>query len=107
MAMYYADGIALMDGHKMVAELVFFPPAAIALNLEIAQNHPELARILAQYPGRPLEVKVATVAAYCNLAVDGQFDEIDLENLINILLQKLKQKSMLFVNSPVATETKQ
>ncbi len=84
-------------------ELHYFPEAAIALNEEIAKNHHELANLLAQYPNRPLEVKVATVAAYCNIMVDGWFQENDLDKLIHLLLKKLKEKSTLNVMSGPVT----
>ena len=78
----------------MPREIVMFPEAAIAMNEEIMNHHPDLLRILSKYPGRQLEVKVATIAAYCGLAVDGNFRESELEALFELLLRKLKEKSM-------------
>ena len=74
-----------------------FPEAAIALQEEIFNNHPELLRLLSKYPHRPMEVKVATIAAYCKIAVDGEFREKDLEGLFELLLRKLKEKSTIVV----------
>lgn len=82
----------------MPRDIVMFPEAAIALDTEIRNNHPELLRILSKYPHQPLENKVAAIAAYCNLAVDGAFRERDLERLFQMLYDKLKQKSMMKLN---------
>lgn len=78
--------------------LVMFPEVAVQVQLEIHNNHPELLALLSKYPTRPLETKVATIAAYCGLAVDGNFGEKDLENLFEMLLKKLKEKSMVRAN---------
>lgn len=75
-----------------------YPEVVLAVDMEIQQNHPELLRILSQYPHRPLEVKVAAIAAYCKLAVDGNFKEQELENLFGLLLDRLKEKSRLSLN---------
>jgi hypothetical protein len=83
----------------MPYDIVMFPEVAIRMNEEILNNHPELTKILSRYPGRDLEVKVATVAAYCNVAVDGDFKEKELESLFELLYKKLKEKSAIRVVS--------
>lgn len=83
----------------MPRDLVYFPESALVLDEEIKKNHPALANVLAQYPNRPLEVKIAAVAAYCNIMVDGYFTENDLKQLIDLLLKKLQEKSAIFVDS--------
>jgi len=75
-----------------------FPPLALELNLEIVNHYPDLANLLAKYPNRPLEVKLATIAAYCNVAVDGDFREKDLEKLFQLLYYKLKEKRTIIVS---------
>ena len=83
----------------MTRTLVFFPEGAIALQNEIYLNHPDLLKLLSKYPHRDLETKMATVAAYCNVAVDGYFREKDLEGLFHLLLKKLQERSTLIVQS--------
>ena len=107
------DGIASMDGIQIMSTddsgrdhgqkvgrriQYLFPEAAIALDTEIQMNHPELLRILSKYPHQLLENKVAAIAAYCNLAVDGNFKEKDLEALFQMLYDKLKEKSRMNLN---------
>lgn len=82
----------------MPREIVMYPEAAIAVDTEIHQNHPELLKLLSKYPSRHLESKVAAIAAYCGLALDGTFTEKDLEKLFQMLYDKLKQKSRLNLN---------
>lgn len=74
-----------------------FPDVAVELQNEIYNNHPELLRLLSKYPGRGLEVKVATIAAYCNIGVDGYFFDKDLEVLFELLLKKLKEKNTIII----------
>ena len=81
----------------MPRTIVMFPEVAIAMQQEIYDNHPELLRLLSKYPNRLLEVKVATIAAYCTIAVDGDFREKDLESLFELLLRKLKEKSTIVI----------
>lgn len=83
----------------MTRTLVYFPEVAIQMNIEIVEHHPELAKLLSKYPHRPLEIKLATIAAYCKIAVDGDFREKDLESLFEMLLKKLKDKSTIIVTS--------
>lgn len=78
---------------------VLFPEAAIELQSEIYNNHPALSQKLAQAGQNiPLEEKVAIIATYCDFYVDGPFREKDLKNLFELLLKKLKKKSMIIVN---------
>ena len=88
----------------MPAILELFPPLALALDDEIRKNHHQLAALLARYPQQSLEVKIAAVAAYCNVLTDGWFLERDLEKLLELLLQKLKEKSVLIVQSGSLTK---
>jgi hypothetical protein len=75
--------------------LMMYPEAAIAVDTEIHHNHPELLKLLSEYPNRHLESKVAAIAAYCGFVVDGTFREQDLEKLFQMLYDKLKEKSAI------------
>ena len=93
------DDFGRDDGMKVGKRIQYlFPEAAIALDTEIQMNHPDLLKILSKYPHQNLENKVAAIAAYCNLAVDGFFKEKDLEALFQLLYDRLKQKSMMKLN---------
>lgn len=81
----------------MPREIQMFPEVVLAVDAEIRANHKSLADLLAKYPLRPLESKVAAIAAYCNIAVDGWFTDSDLEKLFELLLTKLKQNSAIIV----------
>ena len=78
--------------------IIMYPEAAIAVDTEIHQNHPELLKILSEYPSRHLESKVAAIAAYCGFALDGTFAEKDLEKLFQMLYDRLKEKSAIRLN---------
>lgn len=82
----------------MPREIVMFPELAIAVDTEIQLHHPELLKLLSKYPARHLESKVAAIAAYCGLGVDGTFAEKDLDRLFQIIYDKLKQKSTVVVH---------
>jgi hypothetical protein len=81
----------------MPREIVMFPPLFIAIQEEIYNNHPALQAKLAMRPNATLEEKIAVVAWYCDLAVDGSFSESDLEALFEIILKKLKKKSTIII----------
>ena len=84
--------------------LEYFPEVAVALNEEIAKNHPTLARDLASRPGATLEEKMALVALYCNLGVDGWFNENDLKGLFELCYQRLRQKGTIILTSTPSTK---
>lgn len=69
-----------------------FPQEFILLNKEIA-NHPELQRLLSNHETRKgeneIEIKLAEIAKYCNVILDGTYDEESLTKLARILEQRL------------------
>lgn len=73
---------------KMVFEL--FPIEYIQLNQELnTMFHPKLSKILAQYGPDDLDVKLAQIAAYCKVGLDGDYRLADRMNLCKILLKRL------------------
>ena len=74
-----------------MAYFEFFPPHMIELQEEIFQ-HPELCRLLANHPPQETETRIAEIAAYCNVILDGIYTPAELENLCEVLLRKLREK---------------
>lgn len=81
----------------MPAEIVMFPPAAIALDTEIL-NHPRLIAILRSAgPAATMAERFAIIAAYCGMVLDGYYDEKQLEYLFEVSLKKLQEKGVIEV----------
>lgn len=80
----------------MAYKLVYFGPAMQELNREI-RNHPELAQQLAERTRADFETRMAGIAAYCGVALDGSYDIDDLENIATLCLNELKKKSTIIV----------
>jgi hypothetical protein len=70
--------------------LVYFSPARIALNMEL-KNHPELMEQMAEIPMDDFTSKIAKIAAFCNIAVDGDYTEDDLDGLATVCYSKLTE----------------
>jgi hypothetical protein len=67
----------------------YFPEEFIALNREII-NHPALQERLSKH-GNDFELKLAEIAAYCLIEVDGEFTEEDLKRLAIHCTDRLKK----------------
>ncbi len=75
--------------------LEYFPPIAPALQNEI-RNHPVLSNALARLPEEvTMEERFGVVLAYCGMAVDGYYDNKQMEILFGHALAKLKSMSTL------------
>jgi len=73
----------------MPAHLVLFPESYLALNREVA-HHPLLLQRLSKHPQSETETLLAEIAAYCGIAVDGEFTQKELGDLAHICWEKLK-----------------
>lgn len=72
--------------------LKMFPPSVVAMQKELAANHPEL---LAQVQNAStLNEQLAIVATYCDVIMDGMYD---VGPACDYLLQKLKNKSSIII----------
>lgn len=71
---------------KVVLE--FFPEEYIALSKELLY-HPLLQDQLAQVDGNEFELRLAIVAAYCGVIMDGAYVQADFIKLADILRNKL------------------
>ena len=70
--------------------LEIFPDEYLALNKELVeQRHPKLQAILAGYPADEIDVKIAQIAAYCEVMLDGDYDLAARRQLCDILLKRL------------------
>lgn len=75
---------------KMVFEL--FPHEFIALDAELkTEFHPKLD-FLKGYAADEIDIKLAQIAAYCEVILDGDYDIKDRTKLAGILVEKLKEK---------------
>lgn len=76
-----------------MAHLEFFSESRIALNKELAQDgHESLWPLLAKYPATEFEMRLAEVAAYCEIILDGVYDAGEVDKLCEILTRKLYEK---------------
>ena len=73
------------------AHLNIFPDEIIALNREVV-NHPKLQERLANHGMAEWEIKLAEIALYCEVIVDGDYMPEQMVHLSGILLKKLIEK---------------
>ena len=78
----------------MTVHYEYFPEEAIALQKEL-HNHPALTKILRE--DMSLNERLGHIAAYCNVEVDGMFDDADLKELFTLLVHRLKNKSIILL----------
>ena len=71
--------------------LHFFPQEYIDLQQEL-QHHPELCTLLANHPAEDFEIKLAEIAAYLLIVLDGDYLPEDLQKLAGIMTYRLKEK---------------
>jgi len=75
----------------MPMKLEFFSESRIQLDREI-KNHPELIRLLENHPANEFEIRLAEVAAYCGILLDGDYLPFELNDLCELCYWKLRQK---------------
>lgn len=67
-----------------------FPDEYIDLNIELNSDyHPKLQRILAQHGVDDIDMKLAQIASYCQVLLDGDYTLDDRIKLCKILKEKL------------------
>ena len=76
--------------------LVFFSPVRNALNREII-NHPALMEKLRQQPTAEFEIRLASIAAYCGIALDGEYIQSELDEVCELCLEELQKRSMQII----------
>lgn len=75
-----------------------FPEELIALQEEIIE-HPPLIELLQEMETTEWVVRLACVAAYCEIILDGLYSETDIRLLCDTLTQKLKDKRTLIIRT--------
>lgn len=76
--------------------LEYFPEAQIQLQEEIFQ-HPELCRLLQNHPPQEKEMRLAEIATYCGVLLDGMYMPEDIDKLCEILHRKLVEKRIQII----------
>lgn len=67
-----------------------FPAEYIALNVELLTGcHPTLERILQQHGPNDIDMKLAQIAAYCSVELDGVYSLEERIKLCDLLLKRL------------------
>lgn len=79
-----------------MAYLYYFDERAIALQEECLK-HPELMQVLSQFRNESSSEKLAAIAAYCGVIVDGAYTEEDCNKLAETLTTKLREKRTLIL----------
>ncbi len=78
-----------------ITTLEFFSEAQIALNKEVLQ-HPMLRiQLQSEAPSGEEGEVIGTIAAYCNITMDGTYSRERIENLYSILVEKLQKIRMI------------
>lgn len=84
-----------LEGTKFKS-VTLFDDRLLRLDREIA-NHPEVQKLLSKHPVGELELRLAEVASYCEVALDGAYTKEDLYKLADILATKLIAKRIKFI----------
>jgi hypothetical protein len=85
------------------AHLNIFPDEIIALNQELV-HHPELQELLSNHAAGEWETKMAEIAMYCEVIVNGAYLPEEMVLLAKILTEKLisrrkDNRSLIIVQS--------
>ena len=87
------------------SRLEFFSEARLDLQKEIA-SHPELVSRLQNHPAGEFEVRLAEIACYVGLVLDGNYTPEDLDAICEICRHKLWEKrSPLILSSTLPAPT--
>ena len=76
--------------------LVYFSPAQLALNEEVVK-HPKLMERLGNKITADFEVKLAEVASYCGILLDGYYDKNDIDTICDLCITELKKRSSAII----------
>jgi hypothetical protein len=81
--------------------IIQFSPELIALNEEIV-NHPELQRRMTEAIANDAEMgtfenRIAMIASYCNLDVDGWLMPGELNRFADLLYNELRRKRSILI----------
>lgn len=69
----------------------YFPEGYIALQKELMTGlHPALERLLAKHPPNELDIRIAEIASYCKILLDGIYTIEERNKLCFILAGRLE-----------------
>lgn len=74
-------------------QIQMFPEGFQLLNKELATGlHPQLEKILQEQAAGAddWEIRLAQIATYCGILLDGVYDAMELDNLCRILIGRLE-----------------
>jgi len=75
----------------VVAYLEYFDPRRLALQQELL-HHQELCKLVAKHPPKEFELRLAEIAAYLGIVLDGDYSKEDLDRLCELLVARLYKK---------------
>lgn len=88
-----------INGSSGDSRFIYFSDTLIALNLEIA-NHPLLISKLEMLPQpADFELRLAAVAAYSGIIVDGYFSSEGVDKLAEACIERLRKARTIILNS--------
>lgn len=73
-----------------------FPEVFLQLQEEIG-FHPALVEQLGRVPANEFEQKIAVIAAYCEVLLDGIYDQKDIEKIADICLRRLRKNRTIII----------
>ena len=79
-----------------MAHHMYFSEARIELQREI-RKHPTLVAMLMEQPDTTFEVRLALVAKFCGILLDGNYDQQDIDNISDLCLTELRKRSTLIL----------
>ena len=79
-----------------LSRAVYFTPVQVALNAEIPK-HPGLVEYLRKQAHQDFEIRLAEIARYCGIALDGEYDGHDINNICALCLNELQKRSTLIL----------
>lgn len=78
-----------------MAHLVYLSQARLALMDELINYHQE---ILDSVQNKEFEEGIAIIAAAVNVVLDDYYTPDDIENIMNLLIERLQQKRAIVIN---------
>jgi hypothetical protein len=84
----FGEGKKYKQGKFIIQE---FPPGFIALNQELATGlHPKLEKILAAQTDTDVDIRLAQIASYCSVILDGTYTLAERDKLCFALAGRLE-----------------
>jgi hypothetical protein len=79
-----------------ILSVTYFPQSMIVLDQE-CQKHPDLVILLAAQTSPEIEDRIAEIAAYCGVLLDGMYTPEDIDKLCDMLITRLQKKRMIIL----------